>query len=466
MTRKSNTKRTLAQAAGDVLLATADADLGVVPANSAADTAQQIADAERREVTLRDATTDELIATVTPSSTTTPKREKAKPNKKKLTELFVRKAKPGVVWDTLQRGTVLRVQPSGRRSWYAVYNRHGRTRWLHLGPADAIGLANARQLAAEEMLEVARGHDPAAERKAKRSSGSFSDLADRYLEHSNRVNKSWAQGRALVVRYALPRWKSLQAVNIGRSDVKALISSLADRPALANAVLASTSAIFSWAVREDLLPTNPCKLISSNEVRSRERVLSDSEVALFWRAFDEVGGSAGAALKCILLCGSRPGEVSHMRREHVKDGFWEMPGDPVPTLGWLGTKNGASHRLWLSAPVRELIGEGTTGFVFAGPRGRPVYGLDMIMRSTCTKLGVERATPHDFRRTFSTTVTSLGFGRDVLNRVTNHREGGIASVYDRHGYADENKRIMEATAAKLLSLAGVALPDNVLNFAR
>ena len=36
------------------------------------------------------------------------------------------------------------------------------------------------------------------------------------------------------------------------------------------------------------------------------------------------------------------------------------------------------------------------------------------------ELGVERATPHDLRRTFSTTVTGLGFGRDALNRITNH----------------------------------------------
>ena len=32
-----------------------------------------------------------------------------------------------------------------------------------------------------------------------------------------------------------------------------------------------------------------------------------------------------------------------------------------------------------------------------------------------------------------------------MNRIQNHREGGIASVYDRHGYADENKRIMSNT---------------------
>ena len=50
-------------------------------------------------------------------------------------------------------------------------------------------------------------------------------------------------------------------------------------------------------------------------------------------------------------------------------------------------------------------------------------------------------------------MTGLGFGRDAMNRVTNHREGGIASVYDRHGYADENKRVMEAAAARIMALA-------------
>jgi integrase len=173
----------------------------------------------------------------------------------------------------------------------------------------------------------------------------------------------------------------------------------------------------------------------------------------------------------ILLTGQRPGEVAHMRREHIKDGWWEMPGEPVPLLGWPGTKNAQTHRVWLSPPVRTLLSElapdGTpTGFVFAGSRGGPVTGLDGAMRAICAKLGVERATPHDLRRTFSTTVTGLGFGRDALNRVTNHREGGIASVYDRHGYADENKRVMEATAARIMALVEGRTGGNVVHIIR
>jgi hypothetical protein len=43
--------------------------------------------------------------------------------------------------------------------------------------------------------------------------------------------------------------------------------------------------------------------------------------------------------------------------------------------------------------------------------------------------------------------------RDAMNRIQNRKEGGIGSIYDRHSYADENKRIMEAVAQHLVSLA-------------
>ena len=61
----------------------------------------------------------------------------------------------------------------------------------------------------------------------------------------------------------------------------------------------------------------------------------------------------------------------------------------------------------------------------------------------------------------------LGFGRDAMNRVQNHREGGIADVYDRHEYADENKRVMESVADYLLALAeGQPTDGNVVAIRR
>jgi integrase len=350
------------------------------------------------------------------------------------------------------------VQPTGARAWKCIYSHHGRPRWLHLGNAGAIGLADARTLAAEAMLAVARGKDPAGEKRAERGAGSFAELADRYVEHyAKRRNKSWSQGDKLIRRHALPRWGKLQATSINRADVRAMMSRI-EAPVLANQVLAAVSAVFSWGVKQEVVETNPCRGVDRNATRSRERVLSDSELPRFWSAFDDAGLVVGTALKMILLTGQRPGEVSHMRREHIIDGWWEMPGEHVPALGWPGTKNDESNRVWLpktaQAVIADLTDDGvTSGFVFAGPRGSPIHGLDGAMRYICAKLGVERATPHDLRRTHGSTITALGFGRDAMNRIQNHKEGGIASVYDRHGYAEETKRIMEAVASKIIALA-------------
>jgi integrase len=269
----------------------------------------------------------------------------------------------------------------------------------------------------------------------------------------------------LVKRHLLPRWSTLQPGNITRSDVKALMAKI-EAPSVANQTLAAASAIFAWAVREELgVKVNPCIKVERNATTERERILSDSELPKFWAAFDDAGPVQSMALKMILLTGQRPGEVAHMRTEHIENGWWTLPGKPVPALDWLGTKNGTTHRVWLPKAAQQIITEkGTTGLVFAGSRGAAIASLDKAMRAICKKLEVERATPHDLRRTHGSTITRLGFGRDAMNRIQNHREGGIADIYDRHEYADENKRIMETVAGKIMSLIDGVGDNNIIEF--
>jgi integrase len=392
------------------------------------------------------------------------------PNKRKLTDLVLHSLKAReqkfLVWDLKQPGLAVSVQPTGHRAWKCIYSFHNRPRWFTIGDVSKIGLADARKLARGVLLQVAEGKDPAADRQAQRTAGTFTDLATKYREYAKRKNKSWAQADKLVTKHLLPRWGKLQAASITRGDVRAVLASLSHAPVLSNQVLAATSAVFSWAMREEIagIKINPCTLIERNRTQSRERVLSDSELPLFWRAFDQAGPVAGTALKVILLSGQRPGEVSNMRREHIVDGWWQMPGQADALVGWPGTKNGQGHRVWLSKPVLALLNDlSGTGYVFKGPRG-PVRTLDASMRALCASLRVtDTARPHDLRRTFSTKVTALGFGREALNRVTNHKEGGIASVYDRHGYADENKRIMEAVAKHITDLVDGKSDSNIID---
>jgi integrase len=396
-------------------------------------------------------------------------RRRAGPNKQKLTSLTVTKlrptAKPFLVWDTMQRGLALLIQPSGHRSFKLVYRHHNRPRWFTIGAADAIALADARKLAAELMLRVIKGEDPAADKRAARGVGTFAELAERYLEqHAMKRNKSWRQGDASIRRHVLPHWGKLPAHSITRADVKAMMRRLDNTPITANQTLTAVSAVFTWAMREEILPSNPCKLVQGNPTRDRERILSASEIPAVWSAFDDAGPVVGTALKLILLLGQRPGEVSNLRYEHLRDGYWEMPGQPTPGI-WPGTKNGCAHRVPLSKPAQELIAdlEGeVSGYVFATVNGNAVSGLDGTMRSICRKLNIERATPHDLRRTFGSTVTALGFGRDAMDRLLNHKSHGVAAVYDRYSYEAEDQRIMEAVASKIMMLVRNTAPSNVV----
>jgi integrase len=185
---------------------------------------------------------------------------------------------------------------------------------------------------------------------------------------------------------------------------------------------------------------------------------------LVWSAFDDAEPIVGTALKLILLLGQRPGEVALMRFEHIKDGWWEMPGEPIPGV-WPGTKNASGHRVWLPKPAElltEFAGE-DSGYVFATVNGNAVGELDGAVRDICRKLNIERVRHRTICGEHGSTITKLGFGRDAMNRIQNHKEGGIASVYDRHSYEDESKHVMEAVAAHLLALArGDSAPSNVV----
>jgi Arm DNA-binding domain len=130
-------------------------------------------------------------------------RPKRAPRKRKLTELAIRKLQPEscayLIWDTHQHGLAIRVQPTGSRAWMCVYSYRGRPRWLHLGDARAIGLADARTLAAETMLAVARDKDPAAEKRAQRGAGTFATGDEERAEAAHRSRKfTWTFSRLLA----------------------------------------------------------------------------------------------------------------------------------------------------------------------------------------------------------------------------------------------------------------------------
>ncbi len=114
----------------------------------------------------------------------------------KLTERKIEKLaaehgrKDRLVFDDAQRGLAVRVTASGGRTYLCQYTLHGHKWRVPLGACSAVALAKAREAAAAVMGDVAKGRNPAAERKdaaaaerARRTrESSHAPGADRRLE--------------------------------------------------------------------------------------------------------------------------------------------------------------------------------------------------------------------------------------------------------------------------------------------
>jgi hypothetical protein len=70
-----------------------------------------------------------------------------------------------LVFDDEQRGLGVRVTAGGGKTYLAQYTFHGQKRRIPLGACSGVSLAKARDAVRTVMGDLAKGIDPAAERK-------------------------------------------------------------------------------------------------------------------------------------------------------------------------------------------------------------------------------------------------------------------------------------------------------------
>ena len=110
-------------------------------------------------------------------------------------------------WDSELKGFGVRVLPSGASTFVLKYrNAEGRQRKLALGRVGTLTPEQARAIARERLVEVAKGADPSAERHARRGSMTVAELCDLYLaEAAGRVKASTlAMDRSRIERHIKP----------------------------------------------------------------------------------------------------------------------------------------------------------------------------------------------------------------------------------------------------------------------
>lgn len=389
----------------------------------------------------------------------------------KLTErLIERLACPAgqrdhLVFDSEQRGLAVRVMAVGTKSYLAQYSILGTKRRVPLGSVDAISLAMARDEARVIRGQLARGEDPAADRKAAAEAAKAASLRERAT--LARLVEDWTRlhlsGRKPSYQAEAPRalerafraWWERPAARLARGDVVAVLDQLP--PAMARAVAAYGRACYAWAHKRGTVPGNPFTSLPVSSPAKRDRVLTDEEAAKVWRAAAAAPVPYGPIVQLLMLTGQRREEVGGMCWEEL------APDLSVWTVPAARTKNGVPSVVPLPEPARAILAgrKRGRGLVFPGDGGRPFGNWTKAKAALDQAAGVTGWRLHDLRRTLATGLQRLGVRLEVTEAVLNHvsgTRGGIVGIYQRHDWRAEKEAALAGWAAHLMAAAADERP--------
>lgn len=368
------------------------------------------------------------------------------------------------------RGLYIIIQPTGVKSFAIRYRYGGRSRKLTLGRYPRLSLAEARKQALDALDLVDQGHDPGAARQASKEARMSKDqdrvtrvIAD-YIKSKRRLRSIDTVRRYLEVE-VVPAIGDRRIQEIKKRDIAKILNDIVDRgsPITANRVFANLRAMFNWAWQQGLIESSPFQGMKLPvKERSRDRTLSVEEIALFWRAAEQLGQPFGPLYRLLLLTGQRLREVSEMRWSEVEGNMWTLPA--------VRTKNDKAHTIPLSTLARATLDEihpikGEAGYVFTTNGEAPVSGftkakrrLDKAIARIAKEKGLNVPAPfviHDLRRTTTSGMAELGVPPHVCEAVLNHTRGevsGVAKIYNRYAYGPEKCEALQRWAKKVASI--------------
>ncbi len=363
------------------------------------------------------------------------------------------------IWDALVPGLGLRV--GARRKTFVVMARaEGRLRRVSLGVFPGMGVAEARKKAREIIEQAQNGIDPVEARreakvaKTQQRANTISATVEEYIErYAKPRQRSWLQTKRRLEIYLVDELGDTPVSSLTRADIVRVVLEKGFATG-ANRTLANIKTYLRWCAERGLIERSPADLLRppSPEV-SRDRVLTNKELAAVWRASLSAGYPYGDIVRLLALTGQRREEVGGMAWDELdlKEKTW--------TISAVRNKGDRLHVVPLTTPALAILRdiEQVGPLVFpsrADVMGETSFsGWSRAKRRLDKSSGVTNWRLHDLRRTAATGMARLGVAPFVVERVLNHATsaaGPLAAVYQRYDYAKEKEEALRLWSDEVL----------------
>jgi len=358
-------------------------------------------------------------------------------------------------------GFAVRVQPSGLKTFFFIYTKDGKRHHHNLGEYPTVTLAEARTKYNTAYNRVKAGQEPEVQSKPEAAlepqedtSMHFQEFSDQFLKWSKKNHSdSWYKTNKLSLdNDVLPHWGTLNIDTIRRRDCIELLERVSHRSAgQVSNVHKAMRGVFDYALQRDYIGANPAlkltKVVPDLKNIPRDRTLSEKELKTIWKALEDT--PAHRALKLILICAQRPGEVAGLHKNEIEGTTWTIPKERAE-------KGKGEHIVHLTKTALKLIGdipegeedsEGDTGLLFDVKRN----SLSQVV-SRAKYFNIPRWTPHDLRRTARTLMAKLGVLEEHAEAVLNHTKRGMVKVYNKYEYQEEKRTALIKLEAEVLRI--------------
>jgi integrase len=394
-----------------------------------------------------------------------------------------------IIWDSEIPGFGIRIRPGGSKTFIAQYRagggRSGTSRRFTLGRYGAITVDEARDAAKKVLGSVAHGSDPAGDRHAKRREMTVSELIDLYAkegaDHLKDRNKRWMLSR--LAHHVVPLLGRKRISEVRVSDVEQFMrdvkvgktakdvkgDKLRSRIIVKGGAGAATkgvrdlSAVFTFAVRQELVAANPCGPVKKPADGKRTRFLSFDEVKLLGAALDQMA-SEGMSPKALAIM--RLWALTGCRRDEIAGLKWSEIDFERACLRLEDTKTGRSVRPLAGAAVAILQStprEAGAVYVFPAENDPTAYyqGTKRLWAKVVKRAGLPGVTPHTLRHTICSAAVSSGETLAMTGALLGHADNRSTSIY-AHMQQDPARRAADRVVAPIATALGLQAPADVV----